>query len=304
MTLSAASLPYDRVLVTGGAGYIGGQLCTVLSEGADVLVVDRSVTSETAGITYREFDIRETALIDRAVASVECVFHLAAEIDVSKTVADPYNSAQTNVIGTVAVLEAARKYDIPVILASSAAVYGDPRETPLQESVRCTPTSPYGLEKLTCDRYARLYRELYGLDVLSLRYFNVYGPGERTSAGVIRRFIQQAQDGGPITIHGDGTQTRDFVHIHDVIRANILAASAEKDGLPINIGTGSAVTIRDLAERIVSMIDPSVQITHIDRPEGDIQRSCADITRAEDVLGYQPTISLSKGLEQYLSVPA
>lgn len=289
------------MLVTGGAGYIGRRLSSALAERVAVTIIDRSPVDALPGVESITADVRDEEEIDDIAASVDCIFHHAAEVDISKTMDDPRTSASTNVLGTLTILEAARRYDIPVLLASSAAVYGDPLDVPVSESAPKDPTSPYGLEKLVGDRYAALYRDLYDLDVLSLRYFNVYGPGSRSSPGVIRRFISQSRTGGPITIHGDGSQTRDFVYIDDVIRVNLLAASSPMDGSAINVGTGTAISIRTLAEMIRDHIDPTVRITSVTRPDGDIQHSCADMSRAAESLGFTPSVSIDDGIERLVS---
>lgn len=164
------------------------------------------------------------------------------------------------------------------------------------------PSSPYGLEKLTIDHYAQQYHDLYGLDTVVLRYFNVYGPGQPPNdySGVISIFLEQALNDEPITVHGDGEQTRDFVYIDDIIQANLLAATTEHTGAAYNIGVGESVTIRELARTIVDVTDSDSEIVYTDDREGDIRHSEADITAAETQLGYNPEVSLREGIKRTL----
>lgn len=292
----------EDVLVTGGAGFIGSHLSRRLADRNAVTVFD-SLTSGRrdrvpAGAELIEADLRDGERIDAAVSASERVFHLAAMVDVSRSVEAPLDSHGVNVEGTLAVLEAARRHDVPVIVASSAAIYGRPVEVPIPEDHPHRPLSPYGLDKLAVDQYARLYHDLYGLPVSALRYFNVYGPGQPGAdyAGVIATFLEQALGGGPLTLEGDGTQTRDFVHVSDVVRANLLAADADVGGRAINVGTGSETSIRELAETVRELADGRPDITHVDPRPGDIDRSVADLTRAESELGYRPDVDLETGL--------
>jgi UDP-glucose 4-epimerase len=285
-------------LVTGGSGFIGGHIVETLSADNDVAVLDTAAGDHPNGVTAIHGDIRDEATVDAAVEGVDVVFHEAALVSVAESVERPTESHGINATGTLNVLEAARKHDARVVIASSAAVYGDPEETPVDEGQRLEPTSPYGLDKVASDHYARLYEDLYGLDTVALRYFNVYGPGQTGGdyAGVITVFLQQARNGEPITVHGDGTQTRDFVHIDDVVRANLLAAETDAVGRAYNVGTGESVTIRELAELIRDAVGSDSEIVHTDPRPGDIQHSCADIGRARSALGYEPTVDLEAGL--------
>lgn len=286
------------VLVTGGSGFIGGHLVETLSADNEVAVLDTVAGDHPNGVTGIEGDIREEATVEAAVAGADVVFHEAALVSVADSVERPTESHAINATGTLNVLEAARKHDARAVIASSAAVYGDPEETPIDERQRLEPTSPYGLDKLASDHYARLYADLYGLDTVALRYFNVYGPGQTGGdyAGVISVFLRQARNGEPMTVHGDGTQTRDFVHVDDIVRANLLAADTDSVGRAYNVGTGDSITIRKLAERIRDTVGSDSEIVHTDPRDGDIQHSCADIDRARSALGYEPTVDLEAGL--------
>jgi UDP-glucose 4-epimerase len=289
-----------RVLVTGGAGFIGGALVDTYRSAAEVRILDvdtpESVPNDVEVIVG---DVRDRETVDRAVAGVDVVFHQAARVSVAASIDDPVGSHAVNATGTLRILEAARRHDARVVVASSAAVYGDPATVPVPETARLAPTSPYGLDKLAADHYARLYNDLYGLDTVALRYFNVYGPGQSGGdyAGVIEVFLEQARRGDPITVHGDGGQTRDFVHVDDVVRANRLAAETDHVGVAYNVGTGESTSVVRLAERVRDAVGSDSPVVHTGAREGDIRHSRADVSRAADRLGYEPTVGLDTGLE-------
>jgi UDP-glucose 4-epimerase len=296
--------PTDRsILVTGGAGFVGSHLVDALVADNDVRVLDncsrgsRSTPSDEA--EFVEGDIRDAETVDHACSDVDIVFHQAANISVDRSVADPIESHRVNVDGTLNVLEAARDVNARVVFASSAAVYGEPSSVPVTESQPKTPSSPYGAEKLSADRYMRLYADLYDLDTVALRYFNVYGPGGIGTdySGVIDAFLTRARRNEDLPVHGDGTQTRDFVHVSDVVQANLLAAVTEHAGDAYNVGTGKSVTIDRLAELIVDVTESSSDIVHTEPRAGDIDESEANIERARDRLGYEPRTTLRDGLE-------
>jgi len=290
----------QRVLVTGGSGFIGGALVDALNAEATVRVLDTTLSGDAPDdVEVIEGDIRDESVLDEAMDGIDTVFHQAAVVSVEESIDDPVRSHSVNVAGTVRTLEAARRHDARVVLASSAAVYGDPGRVPVSETDPLEPTSPYGLEKLTIDRYARLYHDLYGLETVALRYFNVYGPGQSGGdyAGVIEAFLEQAREGEPLPVHGDGKQTRDFVHIDDVVEANRLAAETDAVGTAYNIGTGRSVTVERLAEQIRDAVDSRSPIVHTDPRAGDIRHSRADISRARERLGFRPTVDLDQGIE-------
>ncbi len=290
------------VLVTGGAGFVGSHLADALVPDNDVRVLDdlsagrrRYVPGDAELI---EGDVRDDATLADAVAGVDLVFHEAAQVSVQRSVEEPAYSHDVNAAATVRLLEAARREDARVVLASSAAVYGQPDSVPVHESDPKTPTSPYGIGKLALDHYARTYEDLYGLDTVALRYFNIYGPRQGGSGytGVVPAFLDQAHDGGPITVEGDGGQTRDFVHVDDVVRANLLAATTDHVGEAFNVGTGDTTSIRELAETVRDAVDPEVAIEHLAPRDGDVRHSCADVGRARERLDFEPSVSLSDGL--------
>lgn len=290
----------QRVLVTGGSGFIGGALVDALNAEATVRVLDITPRGDAPDdVDVIEGDIRDESVLDEAMDGIDTVFHQAAVVSVEESIDDPVRSHSVNVAGTVRTLEAARRHDARVVLASSAAVYGDPECVPVSETDPLEPTSPYGLEKLSIDRYARLYHDLYGLETVALRYFNVYGPGQSGGdyAGVIEAFLERAREGEPLPVHGDGKQTRDFVHIDDVVEANRLAAETDAVGTAYNIGTGRSVTVERLAEQIRDAVDSRSPIVHTDPRAGDIRHSRADISRARERLGFRPTVDLEQGIE-------
>lgn len=299
---------FDRsVLVTGGAGFIGSHLTNTLVTDNDVTVYDALTTGNRRSVPDEadliEADIRNESTLERAVADADLVFHEAALVSVAQSIEEPRESHTTTATGTLNVLEAARKHDTRVVIASSAAIYGQPTDTPIDEAQSLDPTSPYGLDKLTADHYTRLYSDLYGLDTIALRYFNVYGPGQTGGdyAGVITVFIEQALSGEPITVHGDGKQTRDFIFVDDVVDANLKAAQTKHVGEAYNIGTGESISIRELAELICDITDADSEIIHTEPRNGDIDHSEADVTRMQSGLDFEPTVSIREGLERTIA---
>jgi len=295
----------DRtVLVTGGAGFIGRKLVGALVEDNEVRVLDDGSTGEPGelpeSVEYVEGDVRDEKAVGAAMDGVDVVFHEAAVVSVAESVEEPARTNDVNLSGTVAVLEAARRRDARVVFASSAAVYGRPSSVPVAETDPTDPLSPYGLQKLAADRYVRMYADLYDLETVALRYFNVYGRGQRGGdyAGVITAFLNRIRDGAPPVVHGDGSQTRDFVHVSDIVQANLFAATTDATGEAYNVGTGTSVTIRELAERLVSLSGADLPVEFGPERTGDIQDSEADVSKARERLGYDPQVSLDEGLAE------
>ncbi|WP_265107852.1 NAD-dependent epimerase/dehydratase family protein [Halosolutus halophilus] len=292
----------DRtVLVTGGAGFIGSHLVEALAPANEVRVLDDFSTGSRdyvpEDVTVIEGDVRDPIALQKAARGVDVIFHQAAVVSVSRSVGEPRRTNGTNLDAGLLVLEQARQEDARVVVASSAAVYGHPAELPVPETAATEPTSPYGVQKLAIDQYARLYEELYDLPTVALRYFNVYGPRQRGPySGVISTFFEQARADEPITVAGDGEQTRDFVHVSDVVRANLRAATTDAVGAAYNVGTGDRTSIQDLAETIREVTDSSSPIVHRDPRAGDIRHSGADLSRATRRLGFEPRVSLESGL--------
>jgi len=295
----------STVVVTGGAGFIGGHLVDALVDAAEVRVLDHlssgSADRIPAGADLVRGDVCEEASVAAVLDGADVVFHQAGLVSVPASVDAPVRFHEVNVDGTLGVLEGARAADTRVVLASSAAIYGQPQEVPIPESHPKRPASPYALDKLALDHYGRLYADLYGLETVVLRYFNVYGPGQSDAyAGVVSAFRDQAADGGPLTVHGDGTQTRDFVHVQDVVRANLAAAATDATGRAYNVGTGTAHSVTDLAHLVRELAAESPEIRHTSGREGDVEESTADVVRARDELGFDATVPLRTGLADLL----
>ncbi|MDF9745870.1 NAD-dependent epimerase/dehydratase family protein [Natrinema salsiterrestre] len=292
----------NRILVTGGAGFIGSTIVEALVPENDVRILDNLSSGSRSNVpdkaTLIEGDIRDETALERATNGVDVIFHQAALISVEGSVRRPKLTHDVNVTATVKLLERAREESARFVFASSAAVYGHPKSVPISEEAPTEPTSPYGLSKLAAERYVRLYADLYDVSTISLRYFNVYGPGQMSGdySAVISVFAEQALNGKPITVEGDGSQTRDFVHVRDVMEANLLAASADVTGV-FNVGTGNSVSILELAETVRNVAASDLEIVHVEDRPGDIDQSQADVSRLKSELGFEPSISLADGLE-------
>jgi UDP-glucose 4-epimerase len=296
-----------RVLVTGGAGFIGSHLVDALVPDNEVVVFDSLASGDQANVhgdaELVEGDLQDTDALAEAAAGADLIYHKGAVVAVGETVEDPAGSNAVNVDATVELLECARREDARIVLASSAAVYGDPESVPVHEDDRKTPSSPYGVQKLTLDHYAQVYHELYGLETVPLRFFNVYGPRQGGSdyAAVISVFLEQARSGAPLTVEGDGEQTRDFVFVEDVVRANLLAATTDAVGEPFNVATGEATSVLDIADAIVEATGSDAEITHVDPRPGDIRHSRADVTKARNELGFEASVPLEEGIERLVA---
>lgn len=289
------------VLVTGGTGFIGSHLVRELAPENEVTVLDLSPadgsTELPETVRFVEGDVRDEEALARAGEGVDLIYHLAANVSVERSVEEPVWSHSVNVGGTLEVLEFAREVGARVVFASSAAVYGDPEHLPVAESDRMDPRSPYGIEKLAGDGYVRRYADLYGVETVALRFFNVFGPGQSSEyAGVITAFVENAAAGQPLTVHGDGEQTRDFVHVEDVVQACLLAGATDRVGEAYNVATGREVSVNDLARTVLDVADATVDVVHTDPRPGDIDRSCADVEKARDHLGFEPSVTLVDGL--------
>jgi UDP-glucose 4-epimerase len=294
-------------LVTGGAGFIGSHLVRALLERGDqVRVLDNLSTGRRENltdldITLIEGDIRDLNTVRQAVSGINQIYHLAALISVQASLEDPLDCYAVNLNGSLNVLWAAHQVGASrVVLASSAAVYGD-IDKRVDESVKTYPLSPYASSKLAMEQAAQLFATTSSLPTVSLRCFNVYGPHQSPDspyAAVIPIFIHEMLEGRPPIIHGDGAQTRDFVFVEDVVQALLLAAeTGEAVGDAFNIGGGAAITILDLAHTLQQLIPDSLDPIYAPIRLGDIRFSEADITRAKSALGFRPTIDLKEGLQ-------
>ncbi|GAB3679343.1 SDR family oxidoreductase [Salinarchaeum chitinilyticum] len=290
------------VLVTGGGGFIGSHLVDALVACNDVRVLDTFDTGSRSAlpdeVTTIEGDVRNRPLLSEAVTGADVIVHLAAQVSVEASVADPPTSHETNVAATLDVLELARREDARVVLASSAAIYGDPASVPVAENDPKRPQSPYGVDKLAADNYARVYAARFDLPVTVLRFFNVYGPD--ANAGVVKAFADRVVDGETLRVHGDGEQTRDFVHVDDVVRATLAAATTPHTGLAFNVGTGDRISIVELTELLRERSAETVEVEHAPPRSGDVEHSLASIERARDLLEFEPQVDLAEGLESVL----
>lgn len=300
----------NSALVTGGAGFIGSHLVDALvAEGCKVIVLDNLSTGKLLNlasvkdqITFLRSDIKDRQILEKAAEGCDVIFHQAAVVSVQQTIDNPVDSAMVNEMGSLFILEAARKKNISrVVFASSCAVYGDDPRLPKKENMDLRPCSPYAVQKFTAEQYMRLYHELYGLETVCLRYFNVYGPRQDPTSpysGVISIFMMKAVEHAAAVIYGDGNQSRDFVYVQDVIKANLLAATSEKAGGQIfNIGTGRRVRINRVWEMICALSGMKVETQHQPARPGDIYESVASTEHAKLLLGFEHDYSFEKGLE-------
>ena len=299
----------SHALVTGGAGFIGSHLVDVLvAGGSRVTILDnlstghhRNIKHHGNEIEFVEGDIRDAVILDQVTKACDVVFHQAALVSVTQSVQDPSYSCEVNDLGTVRVLDAARKNGVRrVVMASSSAVYGDDPQMPKTEKMNPCPMSPYAVQKLTGEYYASVFDGLYGLETVCLRYFNVFGPRQDPSSpysGVISIFMTKAAAAQAPTIYGDGSQSRDFVYVRDVVDANLLAATHPMAvGRIFNVGTGLSIRISDLWKLIGELSDVEINPVYAPPRAGDIHESVADIGKIEKALGYHPQMQFRQGL--------
>jgi UDP-glucose 4-epimerase len=310
-----ALIRHHQVLITGVAGFVGSSLATNLVThdvhvtGIDSLIrgtLDRiQPLRPCKNFSFVKGDLLNHALLQQQTRDIDVIFHEAALIDVTESIHQPALYEKHNVLGTRNVLEAARRNEVTrVIFASSCAVYGHQATLPIPEDAPLTPLSPYAETKIQGETLCHQYAAAYGLSSVILRYFNVYGPGQHPSAysGVITRFIANARSDEALTIYGDGTQTRDFIHVEDICHANLLAATEQQAaGEIINIGSGRPTTINGLATMIRHITHkPRLPIIHAPPRPGDIPHSHAAIEKAQRILGFQPQYDLQAGLKTTL----
>ncbi len=310
----------SRYLVTGGAGFIGSHVVEQLTARGNVVrVVDdlstgrRANIERCAGVELIEADLADPRVAPRAVAGMDVIIHLAAIPSVSRSVREPQRTHRANVDATHMLLVAAGEAAVTrVVVASSSAVYGESPTLPKHEEMPAVPKSPYGLHKLICERYASLYWELYGLETVSLRFFNVFGPRQAPDSqysGVVSLFIAALLDGRPPTIYGDGAQTRDFTFVSDVVDGVLSACVAPGvAGRVLNLARGGRVSVNDLLASVSRVTANTVEAIYGDARAGDVRDSQADISRARALLGFEPRVSIEDGLAQtvawYRGAPA
>ena len=302
-----------KALVTGGAGFIGSHIVDrLLQDGHEVIVLDdfstghRQNLAENEKLQIVEGDIRDFKMVNECMQAVDWVFHKAAVASVPKTVNDPVGSSAVNYQGTLHVLEAARQNKVKrIVFASSAALYGDEPTLPKVETMLPVTLSPYAVDKLASEYACGVYTRLYGLETVSLRYFNVYGPRQDPSSpysGVISIFADKLNQGTAPTIFGDGEQTRDFVYVSDVVAANMQAISQDAPvGQVINIATGRKITLNELLRTFCDIKQVEFNADYQEPRQGDIKESYANVSKAASILGWHSSVNLDKGLRALIN---
>ena len=297
-----------NVLVTGGAGFIGSNLVKHLIESKNsVTILDNfssgyeSNLDPFSEINIIKGDIRDQAIVEIAMHNVDTVFHLAASVGNKRSIDYPIIDAETNVLGTLNILETAKKLSMhKIVVSSSAGIFGELKTIPIKEDHPIEPDSPYGCTKLCEEKLSLAYSKLYDMEVICLRYFNVYGPNQRFDAygNVIPIFVFNMLQNKPILIYGDGEQTRDFVHVDDVVQANIKAAEIKGVTGAFNIASGTRVTINRLVEIISDK--RQIEVKHVNERLGDVRHSLADISLAHEKFNYTPKVDLEQGIKKYI----
>jgi UDP-glucose 4-epimerase len=309
------------ILVTGGAGFIGGHLAeNFVRDGHDVTVFDnfdsfydtdikrhnveigRDAASESDGsYSLVEGDLRDEELVYDLVTGADAVYHQGGVAGVRRSVEVPREYDDINVDGTLNILEAARDTDIErLVFASSSSVYGKPVYLPYDEEHPTTPVSPYGASKLAAERYWCAYHEVYGLPTVALRYFTVYGPRMRPNMA-ISNFVSRCLNGEPPVIYGDGTQTRDFTYIDDIVEGNMALLDTDAaDGEALNIGSSDNIEIKTLAKEVRNQLAPELDLVYEERHDADAEHTHADVSKARDLLGYNPEHTIREGVSKYI----
>ncbi|MBT8485088.1 MAG: NAD-dependent epimerase/dehydratase family protein [Phycisphaerales bacterium] len=307
-----------RVCVTGGAGFIGSHLCDrLLALDADVTVIDdlsagrrENLAAGASRVRFVEGSILDDAALDDAVGGAEIVFHLAAIASVPRSLDEPVPYFQINAMGTLAVLEAARRAGTRrVVYSASSSAYGDQPGMPRVETMPPDTRSPYAAAKVAGEHLLRAYAHCYDCDTVSLRYFNIFGPrqpADSAYAAVVPVFTSTLRQGGAVRIFGDGTQTRDFTPVANAVHANLLAATAERPlaGAVVNVACGVSISVLDLAGRIAALLGVPLRCEHAPPRRGEVQNSLADLSRAHELLGYTPLVPLEEGLRDTVATLA
>lgn len=297
-----------KALVTGGAGFIGSNLTKLLLKNDfEVKILDNLSTGyrkniDLNSVEFIQGDVRDKDITDEAVKGVDVVFHLAASIGNVKSLNDPVEDSEVNVLGTLNILESARKNNVgKIVYSSSAAIFGELMTLPINEEHPFNPDSPYGVSKLAAEKHALCYAKLYDIKVVCLRYFNVYGINQRYDAygNVIPIFANRLYSGQPLTIYGDGEQTRDFVNVKDVANANFLAATGSVASGCYNVGSGTDITINELADFVRKSSGINAEVIFEPRRKGEVLNCRADISKIEKDLGFKPDSNIQRGLDEY-----
>jgi UDP-glucose 4-epimerase len=300
----------NKILVTGGAGFIGSNLVKyLLDHDYEVTVVDNFLTGHMSNLdtslknlTFVEADIRDFEIVNQLTKGVDTIFHLAASVGNKRSIDFPIDDAQINVIGTINILEAAKKNDIrKIVTSSSAGIFGELKTIPISEDHPIDPDTPYGATKLCQEKLCLSYAKLYQFEAVCLRYFNVYGQNQRFDAygNVIPIFVYNIIHNIPIKIYGDGLQTRDFVHVNDVVMANFNSSLAEGVSGAFNIASGQSISINELVSVLSSFVNREVKVVYMDKRTGDVMHSLANISSAKSKFNFNPTTDLFEGLRTY-----
>lgn len=300
-----------KYTVTGGAGFIGSTIAkSLLSRGDQVTVIDdlssgyASNLEQIPDAEVIEASVLDAGAVEKAVAGSDTVFHLAASVGNKRSIDDPISDASTNLLGTINVLEAARSGGVrKIVVSSSAGIFGELKTLPIDESHQLEPDSPYGVSKLAAEKISLAYSKLYDIEAIALRYFNVYGPNQRFDAygNVIPIFVFKLLNGEPITIFGDGEQTRDFVSVHDVVQANLAASQSIGVSGAFNIASGTRISINRLVAMLDELIPLDCEIKSGYTRPGDVRDSLGDISKARELLGFNPQVALEDGLTEYVA---
>ena len=293
-------------LITGAAGFLGSSLANQLArEGHQVRGLDDLSTGDPKSLSpdvhFTRGDVSDRPKLWTLLQEVDVVYHLAARVSVPESVLYPRDYNNVNVGGTVALMEAMRDVGVRrVVLASSGAVYGDLANQPLTESLTPAPRSPYAVSKLSAEYYVRTIGGLWGIETVSLRIFNAYGPGQHLPAShppVVPHYLKQALRGGTLVAHGDGSQTRDYVYVDDVVSALVASATAPNvNGLVINVGSGTETSIKDLIQQVLETTNSKAEVIYNAKTSGGVSRMRADLSLANQKLNYRPSLSLAEGL--------
>lgn len=295
-----------RFLITGAAGFLGSALANrLVQEGHSVRGLDDLSTGDPSALSpevhFVRGDVNDRPKLWTLLQEVDCVYHLAAKVLVPESVLYPREYNEVNVGGTVTLMEAMRDVGVRrVVFISSGAIYGNQESQPVSEDAIPNPRSPYAVSKLAAEYYVKTIGRLWGIETVCLRVFNAYGPGQHlppVHAPVLLNFLRQALQNGTLVIHGDGTQTRDYVYVDDVVQAMIAASTAPGvDQMTINVGSGVEISVRDLVKVVISVTGSEPELVYNPRSDGGPARMCADLRRAASLLNYRPSISLESGL--------
>ncbi|MFC1920706.1 SDR family oxidoreductase [Chloroflexota bacterium] len=307
MTQDKTELKGKNILVTGGAGFIGSNIVDKLSQDNNVTVLDnlsfgsmKNLEKSKDRINFVEGDVRNKEMVKDIVSKVEYIFHLAAHVGNIRSLKDPYFDMDVNIVGMLNLMEACRDSNIKrLVYSSSGAIFGEAKYLPIDEDHPLHPESPYAVSKLAAEKYAIAYNKVYGVPTVAIRYFNAYGPRQDTSeyANAISIFLSLTKQGKPLTVFGDGEQTRDFIFVRDIVYANILVATHPAAiGEIFNISTGEVYSINQLVNLIGKTTGKEISFSHADPRAGEVRHSKANTDKAKKLLGYSPTTDFQEGL--------